>query len=139
MTAPTGWPTENGPFDANDPAHRLYTPAEVAALVAAGQEAMREACAAHIEAVREWAGQDHYCDSCKGGAIYPDREDEARRVRALPLPDAPGALARMIAEAEVRGMERAAGMAALMEAKDVAAAILTEAAAIRAAAKGIKA
>ena len=91
---------------------RLYTPAEVAALVEAAGEQMRERAAAHIESVREWGGQDYYCDSCKGGAIYPDREDEARRIRALPLPaDAQAALDAVRKQARREGMERAARIA----------------------------
>jgi len=44
---------ENGPFDANDPKHRLYSAAQVAALVEQarreGAEAEREACAADCD------------------------------------------------------------------------------------------
>ena len=79
-------------------------PASLAAARAEGAEAMREACAKHVERITEWGGQDYYCDSCKGGAIYPDREDVARDLRALPIPAA-DALARR--EAEKRRIARA--------------------------------
>jgi len=82
-------------------------PAEVGALVAAGQEAMRAACAV---AAREacLVPPDGGSPTAEEVAVCDEAE---RRIRALPLPDAPGALARMIAEAAARGMERAAGIA----------------------------
>jgi hypothetical protein len=33
--------------------------------------------------VAEWGGQDYYCESCKGGVIYPDRNEVATTIRAL--------------------------------------------------------
>jgi hypothetical protein len=107
--------------------------AEVAALVQAGQEAMREACAA-VAAEYE----------AEGSFGTP------HAIAKLPLPDAPAALARIEAEAEARGMERAAGIVEAgkevartegttvthTEVEDMAAE--EAAAAIRAAAKEIK-
>lgn len=60
---------------------------ELAAREAAAFQRGLEAAAAHVETVREWRGQDYYCDSCKDGAIYPDREDVAAAIRALPVPE----------------------------------------------------
>jgi hypothetical protein len=60
--------------------------AEVAAREQAAWRAGRDAAAAEIERTVEWAGQEHYCDSCKGGTIYPDREDVAAAIRALQPP-----------------------------------------------------
>lgn len=51
------------------------------ALAQARREGMEEA-ARIVESVSEWQGQDYYCDSCKGGAIYPDREDVAAKIRS---------------------------------------------------------
>ena len=65
--------------------------AEVAALVQAGQEAMREACAA-VAAEYE----------AEGSFGTP------HAIAKLPLPSALAALARIEAEAEKRGMEKAA-------------------------------
>lgn len=93
------WGVSGKDFDASFvvTSERLLRPADLAAARAAaraeGAEAMREACAKHVERIPEWGGQDYYCDSCKGGAIYPDREDVARDLRALPIPAA-DALAR---------------------------------------------
>jgi hypothetical protein len=106
------------------------TPAEVAAALAAQAMAMRLRAAEHVEALREWGGQDYYCDSCKGGAIYPDREDVGRAIRALPLPDT-SVLDAMLAEAKREGMREAAGIAKAMDSGwapwHVAAAILAAA------------
>ena len=70
-----------------------HTPAEVAALTSAawqaGWAAGREAAAEVVGAVRDWGGQDYYCDSCKGGAVYPDAEQVAASIRALPVPPPP--------------------------------------------------
>jgi hypothetical protein len=93
------------------------TPAEVAAALAAQAMAMRLRAAEHVEALREWGGQDYYCDSCKGGAIYPDREDVGRAIRALPLPDT-SALDAMLAEARREGMREAAGICETLAAGD---------------------
>jgi hypothetical protein len=113
------------------------TPAEVAAALAAQAMAMRLRAAEHVEALREWGGQDYYCDSCKGGAIYPDREDVGRAIRALPLPDT-SVLDAMLAEAKREGMREAAGIAValavgdeIMFADEVAAAIYTALAAAK--------
>ena len=109
------------------------TPAELAAQVEAAQRKMREDAASLVERIPEWGGQDYYCDSCKSGAIYPDREDVARDLRALPLTPSP--LADMLAEAERCGMERAAQIAAMYgQGKQGMAASRQIVAAIRAAA-----
>lgn len=49
--------------------------------------AMREVAAARVQRVRDWDGHDAYCDSCKNGVVYPDAEQIAAEVRALPLPE----------------------------------------------------
>ena len=135
------WVTHTGQFVA--PEHTVsrrarylgpcLTPAEVAAQVEATQRKMREDAASLVERIPEWGGQDYYCDSCKSGAIYPDREDVARDLRALPLTPSP--LADMLAEAERCGMERAAQIAAMYgQGKQGMAASRQIVAAIRAAA-----
>jgi hypothetical protein len=95
---------------------RLYTPAEVAALVAAGQEAMREA-AAVLAADRARQHRSIAEDAARAPGTrerawvsLTEATVTADQIRALPIPDAPAALARIEAEAEARGMERAAGI-----------------------------
>jgi uncharacterized membrane protein YccC len=53
-----------------------------AALQTARRNALEEAARA-VEMVAEWGGQDYYCESCKGGVIYPDRNEVATTIRAL--------------------------------------------------------
>jgi hypothetical protein len=48
----------------------------------ARRDALEEAARA-VEMVAEWGGQDYYCESCKGGVIYPDRNEVATTIRAL--------------------------------------------------------
>jgi hypothetical protein len=48
----------------------------------ARRDALEEAARA-VEMVAEWGGQDYYCESCKGGALYPDARDVAATIRAL--------------------------------------------------------
>lgn len=42
-----------------------------------------EEAAKVVERVENWHGQDYYCENCKGGTIYPDREEVAAQIRAL--------------------------------------------------------
>jgi hypothetical protein len=138
----------------------LYTPAEVAALVAAGQEAMRawlkdalRKCHAGRRTAREKCNNDE-CTGCPACDEYRDADIQAmcysHALEALNAVSAPDALARIRAEAERRGMERAAEIAGGWRdgnpdavarcdwtGQHIAAAI--RAAAIRAAAKEIKA
>jgi hypothetical protein len=97
MTPARGWLGYLGP---------CHTPAEVAALVQAGQEAMRKAA---VEVARQEANSFNSEET----ADYRDGAHNAaveiwRTLQGLPLPSAPAALARIEAEAEARGMERAA-------------------------------
>jgi hypothetical protein len=48
----------------------------------AKRDALEEA-ARVVEMIAEWGGQDYYCESCKGGVIYPDRNEMAAEIRAL--------------------------------------------------------
>ena len=48
----------------------------------ARRDALEEA-ARVVEMIAEWGGQDYYCESCKGGVIYPDRTEVAAAIRAL--------------------------------------------------------
>jgi hypothetical protein len=48
----------------------------------ARRDALKEA-ARVVEMIAEWGGQDYYCESCKGGVIYPDRTEVAAAIRAL--------------------------------------------------------
>ena len=64
-------------------------PAHTPSAWQAGWAAGREAAAEVVGAVRDWDGQDYYCDSCKGGAVYPDAEQVAASIRALPVPPPP--------------------------------------------------
>jgi len=60
--------------------------AERDALRAALQTARRDAreeAASLVDDVRQWDGRDEYCESCKGGAVYPDARDVAATIRAL--------------------------------------------------------
>jgi len=59
------------------------TPAEVEARV---KEARRDATAQAarvVEAVKTWDDHYDYCESCKGGAVYPDSKEVAASIRAL--------------------------------------------------------
>lgn len=74
--------TAQGAYDA---AVSIQARGDTSALDAALAQARREgmeAAARIVESVSEWQGQDYYCDSCKGGAIYPDREDVAAAIRS---------------------------------------------------------
>jgi hypothetical protein len=62
--------------------------------------------------IPEWGGQDYYCDSCKGGAIYPDREDVARDLRALSIADTCIALTAAVEAARDEGRIEGATLAA---------------------------
>jgi hypothetical protein len=94
-----------------------HTPAEVAALVAAGQEAMREACAKIVEA---HAAAAKRCSE-EPDVIYRIRaeflansyaiQQAANDVRVTPISSEAAALARVRAEARRAGMEEAAGIA----------------------------
>ena len=53
-----------------------------AALKTARRDA-REEAASLVDDVRQWDGRDEYCESCKGGAVYPDARDVAATIRAL--------------------------------------------------------
>lgn len=53
-----------------------------AALQTARRDA-REEAASLVDDVRQWDGRDEYCESCKGGAVYPDARDVAATIRAL--------------------------------------------------------
>jgi hypothetical protein len=76
------WPEELSQLDMTYIGPAL-TPAEVDARVAdARRDALEEAARA-VEMVAEWGGQDYYCESCKGGVIYPDRNEVATAIRAL--------------------------------------------------------
>lgn len=111
--------------DANGPCNPIpgddrfsirYTLVDMEAAQAAGAEAMRKACAAIVDA---HAAAAKRCSE-EADVIYRIRAEflanshaitqAADDVRVTPTP-APDALARMIAEAEARGMERAAGVA----------------------------
>ena len=84
------------------------TPAEVAAREAASAEAMREACADVAQQVADEGAHNHYV---RAGCIAT-RDS----IRAIPLPHA-SALARALAAAEKRGMEKAADMAEAKQAE----------------------
>jgi hypothetical protein len=50
------------------------------------QQARRDALeesASLVDDVHQWDGRDEYCESCKGGAVYPDARDVAAIIRAL--------------------------------------------------------
>ena len=82
---------------------------EAAALIAAGQEAMREACVEEAKAeMLECAQRGDKSGMTAAAHIQSD-------ICALPLPSTPAALARMIAEAEARGMEKAVGIVEAFE------------------------
>jgi hypothetical protein len=53
-----------------------------AALKDARRDALEEA-ASLVDDVHQWDGRDEYCESCKGGAVYPDARDVAAIIRAL--------------------------------------------------------
>jgi hypothetical protein len=89
---PPGW---DGWLQEADAAIKALTPF-VAALVAAGQEAVREACAS--EAWTRWNDQ--------AAEVSPDYIADA--IREMPLPSAPEALAAIRAEARREGMLAAA-------------------------------
>jgi hypothetical protein len=59
------------------------TPAEVDARVKQARRDALEEAARVVEMIAEWGGQDYYCESCKGGVIYPDRTEVAATIRAL--------------------------------------------------------
>jgi hypothetical protein len=48
----------------------------------ARRDALEEA-ASLVDDVHQWDGKDEYCESCKGGALYPDARDVAATIRAL--------------------------------------------------------
>jgi hypothetical protein len=48
----------------------------------ARRDALEEA-ASLVDDVHQWDGRDEYCESCKGGALYPDARDVAATIRAL--------------------------------------------------------
>jgi len=48
----------------------------------ARRNALEEA-ASLVDDVHQWDGRDEYCESCKGGAVYPDARDVAAIIRAL--------------------------------------------------------
>lgn len=94
----------------------MHTPAEVAALVAAGQEAMRAQIVGWISEVRDYCISQRDAADNKAAedlfdALARDRAGILEGIALMPLPSAPAALARIEAEAEARGMERAAGIA----------------------------
>ena len=53
-----------------------------AALKQTRRDALEEA-ASLVDDVHQWDGRDEYCESCKGGAVYPDARDVAATIRAL--------------------------------------------------------
>ena len=53
-----------------------------AALQIARRDALEKA-ASLVDDVHQWDGRDEYCESCKGGAFYPDARDVAATIRAL--------------------------------------------------------
>jgi len=59
------------------------TPAEVEARIATARKDALEEAARVVEAVKTWGGHYDYCESCKGGAVYPDSEEVAADIRAL--------------------------------------------------------
>ena len=61
----------------------VLTPAEVDARVKQARRDAREEAASLVDDVRQWDGRDEYCESCKGGAFYPDARDVAATIRAL--------------------------------------------------------
>jgi hypothetical protein len=48
----------------------------------ARRDALEEA-ASLVDDVHQRDGRDEYCESCKGGAFYPDARDVAATIRAL--------------------------------------------------------
>jgi hypothetical protein len=52
-------------------------------LVAKARRDALEEAARLVEAVKTWDGHYDYCESCKGGAVYPDSEEVAAAIRAL--------------------------------------------------------
>jgi hypothetical protein len=52
-------------------------------LVANARRDALEEAARLVEAVKTWDGHYDYCESCKGGAVYPDSEEVAAAIRAL--------------------------------------------------------
>jgi hypothetical protein len=59
------------------------TPAEVDARVKQARRDALEEAASLVDDVHQWDGRDEYCESCKGGAVYPDARDVAAIIRAL--------------------------------------------------------
>jgi hypothetical protein len=59
------------------------TPAEVEARVAQARRDALEEAARVVEAVKTWDDHYDYCESCKGGAVYPDSKEVAAAIRAL--------------------------------------------------------
>ena len=53
------------------------------ALIEAALDSALEEAARLVEAVKTWDGHYDYCESCKGGAVYPDSEEVAAVIRAL--------------------------------------------------------
>lgn len=49
------------------------------------EESMRERAAKLVEELTWWNGSEYYCDSCHNGYVFPDGEDVAKNIRALPL------------------------------------------------------
>jgi hypothetical protein len=63
-------------------ANLLNLPAPPNLIAQARRDALEEA-ARIVEAVKTWNGHDEYCESCKGGAVYPDSTEIAAAIRAL--------------------------------------------------------
>lgn len=59
------------------------TSAEVKARITEAQRVTANAAAQYVEAIQQWNGQEEYCESCKGGSVYPDARDVAAAIRAL--------------------------------------------------------
>ena len=59
------------------------TPAEVEARIKETRRDALEEAASLVDDVHQRDGRDEYCESCKGGAFYPDARDVAATIRAL--------------------------------------------------------
>jgi hypothetical protein len=57
--------------------------AKVGHMIRLARQAALEEAASLVDDVHQWDGRDEYCESCKGGAVYPDARDVATMIRAL--------------------------------------------------------
>lgn len=57
--------------------------AKVGHMIRLARQAALEEAASLVDDVHQWDGRDEYCESCKGGAVYPDARDVAATIRAL--------------------------------------------------------